>query len=209
MPGSTPLIERSGLASALRLVEEGQAEALVVARFDRLARDTLQALLIEDAFRRAGGRILYAEGLNGTDDGLEFMRTIMHAMSQEQKRQLVARLKAAREAKAAQGGYAGGRPPFGFRAEEGTLVPDPEQVEVIRWIFDRVARDGWSIRQVATALAGEEKLGRRWHPTEVARILRRDDYKRGGNRIVDPRLFNRAQVALRSRQKRAGANSTA
>lgn len=201
VPGATPLVERPGLSAALRAIEEERVEVLVVARFDRLARDTLQALLIEDAFRRGGGTILYAEGLNGDDDGLAFMRTVMHAMSQEQKRQLVARLKAAREAKAAQGGYAGGRPPFGYRTQEGALVPDPEQAEIVRWIFERVARDGWTIRRISAALDEQERLDRRWYPTDVARILHREDYKRGTKRIVDPRLWNRAQESLSDRER--------
>src|SRR6266851_6623308 len=74
VPGSTPLEEREGLSAALAAVRAGDAEALVVARYDRLARDTLRALLIEQAFREAGGGILYAEGINGDGDSMEFMR---------------------------------------------------------------------------------------------------------------------------------------
>src|SRR4051794_15267282 len=59
VPGSTPFDKREGLSQALTFVKSGDAEALVVARYDRLARDTLQALLIEQAFRAAGGGVLY------------------------------------------------------------------------------------------------------------------------------------------------------
>jgi hypothetical protein len=41
------------LSAALEFVKAEEAGALVVARFDRLVRDTMQALLIEDEFRRA------------------------------------------------------------------------------------------------------------------------------------------------------------
>src|SRR4051812_28945036 len=66
--GTTPLYERPGLTAALTAVQDGEAGAVVVARYDRLARDTLQALLIEEEFRKAGARVLAVEGLNGDGD---------------------------------------------------------------------------------------------------------------------------------------------
>jgi len=195
--GTVPLAERPGLSDALAAVKAGRADVLVVARFDRLARKTMQALLAEDEFSRAGAAVLYAEGTNGEDD--EFMRQVMHAMAEEQRRQLVARLAAGRRAKAASGGYAGGRPAFGYRAERGKLVPDSDEAAVVRWVFEKVADDCWSIRKVARELDRAGTLGRRWDPTTVATILRRADYKRNGARIVDPRIWNRARAVLAER----------
>src|SRR4051812_16022467 len=43
--GTTPLHERPGLRAALTAIKGGEASALVVARFDRLARCALQAVL--------------------------------------------------------------------------------------------------------------------------------------------------------------------
>jgi DNA invertase Pin-like site-specific DNA recombinase len=203
VPGSTPLEEREGLAAALAAVRAGEGEALVVARYDRLARETLQALLIEEAFRAVGAGILYAEGVNGDGDGMEFLRTILHAASQEQKRQLVHRLAAARRAKAAAGGYAGGRPPFGYRGGEGFLRPDEAESEVVRWIFQQAADEGHSVRKIAVALDREGTLERRWRASTVQRILSNATYKSGpsGSRIVDPRIWNRAHAALAKRRR--------
>src|SRR5688572_18733107 len=55
--GTLPLWEREDLRAALVDVRQRKDDplpvtALVVARFDRLARDTLQALLIEQDFQR-------------------------------------------------------------------------------------------------------------------------------------------------------------
>ena len=75
--GATDITQRPGLSSALADISAGNAEALVVARFDRLARDTLQALLIERAFTDAGGRVLYAEGFNDDEDGAQFVREVL------------------------------------------------------------------------------------------------------------------------------------
>src|SRR5689334_1828566 len=45
--GASDITQRPGLISALAVAISGEASALVLARIDRLARDTLQALLIE------------------------------------------------------------------------------------------------------------------------------------------------------------------
>ena len=202
--GTTALAERDGLSQALSAVKAGEAEALVVARPDRLARETLQALLIEKAFVDAGARVLYADGLKGEGDTVELMRTILHGMAQFEKRQVVARLAAGRRRKAELGGYAGGRPPFGYRARDGYLVPDEGEAAVVRWIFDRVAKDAWSVRRVGRALSAQG--GKSWAPAEVHRILTRTLYKQGpkapGGRVVDAKVWNRAQANLALRRKR-------
>jgi hypothetical protein len=46
------------------------------------------------------------------------------------------------------------------------------------------------------------ETGRRWHPTAVARIVRREDYKRGRDKLIDPRVWNAARDALASRRRR-------
>src|SRR4051794_12703296 len=124
--GTGPLDDRPGLSAALDTVLRTGAGVLVVARHDRLARDTLVALLIERAFADAGARILYAEGTNGDSDTDHFTRTVLHAAAEQAKRETVRRLQAGRDAKRAQNqrAYLGGRPPFGYR-------PDPRTHELV------------------------------------------------------------------------------
>jgi DNA invertase Pin-like site-specific DNA recombinase len=207
--GTTPLDARPGLSAALDTILKTGAGCLVVARHDRLARDTLQALLIERAFAQAGARILYADGTNGESDTDQFTRTVLHAAAEQAKRETVRRLRAGREAKREHDphAYVGGRPAFGYRADPQThaLTIDPGAAPVVRAIFDR-ARRGQSIRHIAEALNAEQAGGRRWHPTTVARILAYEPYKlaRPG-RIVDPKVWNAAQAACASRRKRKSA----
>ena len=58
------------------------------------------------------------------------------------------------------------------------------------------------MRHLATALDKEGTLDKRWHPSEVGRILKRKDYKLGppGARIVDPKVWNAAQAVLAERR---------
>ena len=202
--GSTPLAARPGMSQALEVVRARAADILLVARRDRIASDPLVGALIEREFEQAGGRVVYAEG--GMEDGSQNqpMREVLDSVAEYERASLVARLTAARAAKKARGGYAGGRPPFGYRAHGKALVPNEEQAAVVRWIFDRVARDGWSTRSIAEKLDQEGVLGRRWRSPDVWTILRREDYKKGppASRIVDARVWNRADAILAGRRRR-------
>jgi DNA invertase Pin-like site-specific DNA recombinase len=207
MSGTMPLEDRPGLSAALDAVLRTGAGCLVVARHDRLARDTLVALLIERAFADAGARILYVDGSNGESDTDRFARTVLHAAAEQAKRETVRRLRAGRDAKRIRNpnSYVGGRPAFGYRANASTheLEVDHAAAPIVRDIFDR-ARRGESVRTIAAALDTQQASGRRWHPTSVARILGHEDYKltRPG-RIVDPKVFNAAQRALEARRRSA------
>jgi hypothetical protein len=136
---------------------------LVVTRHGRLARDALVALLIEQAFADAGARILYADGGNDGSDTDRFMRTILHAASEQAKRETVRRLRADRDAKPARDprAYVGGRPAFGTEwipRLEGVI--DPPMASVVRSIIER-ARNGESIRAIASHLDAESAGERR------------------------------------------------
>jgi DNA invertase Pin-like site-specific DNA recombinase len=211
--GTVPLEDRPGLSEALVYCMTRGAGVLVVARHDRLARDALVALLIERSFADAGIRILYAEGGNGDSDADKFMRTVFHAAAEQARRDLIRRLAAGRQVKAAKkpGSYVGGRPPYAYRAQEHELVIDPGQADVVRRIFT-LARDGASVRNIALMLDQEDST-RRWHRTTIERILKNGLYMREKpGQIVDARLWHAAQRALagrgRGRQVGTKANPT-
>lgn len=141
--GTLPLHERPGLAAALDAVKEHEQgpvpiTVLVVARWDRLARDTLVSLLVEQEFGRHGCQVMSADGL-GVD---QTTREIFAVMASAERRNLVARMRGGRQAKAARGGYAGGQPMLGYKAVSGELVVDTEAAVVIGAIFMAAQRGG-------------------------------------------------------------------
>jgi site-specific DNA recombinase len=219
--GTTPLEERPGLSAAFEAVGEGRAEVLVCSTFSRLARDTLTALLAERAFKDAGAEVVFAEGINGDGDAVEMMREMMHSFAGFERKQLVRRLREARQAKADQGGFAVGPAPYGYRSVRGELEPEPETAEVVRRIFADVTR-GVTPGKVARALNAEgvpsplttraktpgEAKPRSWSPQGVRVIVGNDAYtarrgKAAHEPIVTVRQFNAARRALRARARPA------
>jgi site-specific DNA recombinase len=201
--GTLPLEDRPGLRDALAAVFEHGAGALVVARRDRLAREEYAAHDAIREFRAAGARVLYADGSNGDGESAVLADSIMHAIAADDRRRIVARLKAGRDAKAArhpESRAQGGRVPYGYRRSSAGLEIDPEQAEHVQRIFDLI-RSGESIRSTAGLMT--EETGRPWQPTVLSRIVRRETYKRATpGRIIDPRHWNAAQEQLRSRRRR-------
>jgi DNA invertase Pin-like site-specific DNA recombinase len=168
-----------------------------------------RSTLAEPTVAAGGGRILYADGSNGTDNGALLLNDMQHAIAAHERRAIVARLRAGREQKAREAAeqgrraYVGGRPAFGYMADPQTreLVVDDNAADVVRRVFAMV-RDGRSVRAVAETLTAEGAGGRKWHPTSVARLLQHDEYKREWpGRIVDPKVFNAAQRALAARKR--------
>jgi site-specific DNA recombinase len=204
--GDLPLHQRPGLRAALAYVRERQHDpmpvgAVLVDRFDRLGRDALESLTAEREFRRLGAEVLYVAGMNGDDPQTKFMRHVMHGMAELDKDMLVARLRSGKEAKAAQGGYVGGRPKVGWRAEDRELVVDQPAASVVRGIF-RATAEGWSLRRVATHLHSRRELGQSWTAGKVRSIVRDERYKLGKSPMVDPRIWNKANTKLDERSTR-------
>jgi DNA invertase Pin-like site-specific DNA recombinase len=86
------------------------------------------------------------------------------------------RLNQGREAKAAQGGYAGhGSPAFGQQSLAGELVSDPVEQQVIE-LIRRHHKSGKSLQQIADWLNQHgypTKRGQQWQRISIKRVLDR------------------------------------
>ena len=176
--GSTESVDRPGLNEALVRIEAGEAQVLIVPRLDRLARRlTIQEAALAQVWKHGGRVIACDQGEVAHDDPDDPMRTAMRQMmgvfAQLERGMIVARLRRGRQVKKDLGGYAQGRPPYGFRAEAGALVPvEEEQAAISR--ARELSKRGKSLRQIAQALDSEghhPRTGGIWHPPMVARLL--------------------------------------
>lgn len=181
------LEQRLALAAALELVRAGRAGELVVYRLDRLARDmVLQEQLLADIVR-AGGRLRSTSPVEDAhlvddpdDPSRQLVRQVLGAVAQHERSMIRLRMKAGKDRKRAAGGYAGGRPPMGYRANRGELELEPGFEDLAERIR-RMHRGGMSLRDIGWQL----QLDRIptpsgaiiWHPQQVARILAR--HRRG------------------------------
>ncbi len=96
----------------------------------------------------------------------------VHSVSLTDVRRLTAVALAAKRAR----GEVSGTVPLGYRDEDGRLVPDPgEQAAVAR--IRELRSEGVSYERIARQLivdGHQPRVGRRWHPTQIARVLTRE-----------------------------------
>lgn len=165
-----------------RTTSSRQVDGLVVYRLDRLARDLiLQEQLLADVWRQ-GCKVFStsrAEGEYLSDDPADpsrkLIRQILGSVAEYERAMISLRLRAGRARKAENGGYAGGRPPFGFRAKGRQLVPLEEEQRVLQRIQE-LHEQGCSAQSIADTLMAEGLRPRSaevWHSRTVTGILAR------------------------------------
>jgi DNA invertase Pin-like site-specific DNA recombinase len=173
--GAAELDKRPGMMAALDDIRETGAGVLLVAKRDRLARDTMLAAMVERLVEKAGATIISADGSgNGTGPEAEMMRGIINVFAQYERAVIRMRTKAALAVKAGQGKRVG-EVALGKRAtQDGRLVPDAEELQALARI-EALHQEGMGVRRIAQALNAEglKARGGKWHPTSVARYLSR------------------------------------
>ena len=168
--GRTPLERRSGLRSAVEAVENGDAEAIAVSYFDRLARSLRVALEVRSRVEAVGGDVFTVDAgkvTNGTASG-DFSTNVLMAAAELQaaaggERAQEAKVKAVREGRAPYPNI----PPGLKRGEEGKgpLELDAETAEPVREAF-RLRASGETIAAVRDYLR-EHGIARSYHGVQA------------------------------------------
>ena len=215
--GSEPIEGRQGLFHAMGMLSRDYVDGIVVWKLDRLARDVvLQEVLYRDIVLKGGELYSTFSSENDTlrdpqDPTQEMVRVILGAVAQLERKMLKARSMAGKAEKRAQGGYIGGRTPFGQRASgvRGQLEPDPEQMETIEMMVD-LRKKGFGYERIARELDKRGRPTQRggpWTRVSVRDILNRvspslvASYR--GPKIGDPgkKPTHRSKAARRAREK--------
>ena len=174
--GGAELDERTQLLASIDALKEHGAGVLLVAKRDRLARDTMLAAMIERLIERAGGRVASADGVgNGTGPEAQLMRGIIDLFAQYERALIRTRTTAAMAVKKGRGERVGAIP-FGstLGADGKTLVPHVEEQEAVQ-LITRLRGNGLTLKGIADKLNadGVACRGGRWYVTSVVRVLDR------------------------------------
>lgn len=186
---SGSLIERPGLNAML---SADDYDRVIVAKYDRLSRDLYGHLFIEKDLKVKGVELeSVREPFGGDSDEMVYMRQMMAAFAEFEKKRIAQRLSAARERKRKQGGFAGGRAPLGYSAEKGSkrLHINADKVDTVRRLF-ALRAEGLTLQAVADRLNDEGHTtqdGKHFTQMQVKRALDREDLYRG-NLEADPIL---------------------
>ena len=217
------LENRPGLAAMFDYLEgrkKGQVKAVVIFKLDRLARD----LYIQEHLIRKLDDLgvelasMKEPDLAGGDPMRKAFRQFMGIVSELEKAFITMRLSGGRVNKAGRGGYAGGRPAFGYVPKARNLNIEAARADAVRDIF-RLRGEGVSLQGIADHLNGQGIRASNGGPFSKSTVLyilnnsiykghykysgveaRNPDYKiissgSSGKRAVNTNLLNESRTA--------------
>jgi DNA invertase Pin-like site-specific DNA recombinase len=160
--GGNSLADRPALVEAISGLRRG--DVLVVAKRDRLARDTFVAAQVTRMVEQAGAKIVSADGIgNGEGPADQLLRHMLDGMAAFERQLIAARTKAALAVKASRGERIG-RIPYGSQlAADGLhLEPCLQEQEIIARIG--ALEPMRSCQAIADALTAEGLFNRSGKP---------------------------------------------
>jgi DNA invertase Pin-like site-specific DNA recombinase len=174
--GSTNVNNRPKLHEAQRSMQDNGYEFLIVAKLDRLFRDSFYAEGFYRSLAKHGSSVLSADGIgNDSTPHDKFVRSIFSSVAELELDKIRARTRAGLASRKDRGLCYGGIPIGQKLGPDGvSLVDNTEEYKAIKRIRE-LRNFGYSIRKIADLLNSEgiPSRGKRWHKTTVSRVLQR------------------------------------
>lgn len=141
-------------------VENPPVEAVVVAKNDRVARDINIYFYYKMLLKKKDVQLIsIAEDFGQFGVFSNMLEAFTLCVAEMERENITKRTSGGRLVKASKGGYSGGRPPYGYQAQNKTLVVVPEEAEVVRSIF-QMKDSGSTYQAICDMLNGEGKTNR-------------------------------------------------
>ncbi len=152
-----------------------------LSRFGRNAKDVLNSLAF---LMRYNVHLLSKEdGLDSSTAMGRMMITILGAVAEMERENILAQTMLGREEKARQGGWNGGPPPYGYNLVDGKLVVNQEEAKIVRYCFETYVNGGVGYSTIVSNLnrmGVTRKTAHRdftdWEVQQVKRMLKNPVY---------------------------------
>lgn len=122
---------RPAVQRVMALVEDGQADVVVLWRWSRLSRSRKDWAVAADRVDVAGGRIESATEPNDPTAAGRFARGVMTELAAFESERISEQWKEVHANRVARGLPPGGRLPWGWTWSDGAVVPDPDKAPII------------------------------------------------------------------------------
>ena len=147
-------------------------EAVVVAKSDRVARDINIYYYYKMLLRKKNIKLIsIAEDFGQFGVFANMLEAFTLCVAEMERENITKRTSGGRNAKAALGGYSGGRAPLGYCSDHGALVLNPVEVPVVKRIFELHDEDGLTLQGIVSRLEEEGYSTRSGKPFAVSTIL--------------------------------------
>lgn len=198
----------------MRRVEAGEFTAIVAYSNSRLTRRVVELSRLIDVARKTGVRVhTVVSGQHNLDtaDGRATMLTIA-TWDQAEAERTSERIKRQKQQRAEAGQWHGGQAPFGYRTEDGTLVPEPSEVNLIEEAARRLLQDREPLGSIVSdwnsprseddrAPKHSTRAGKHWRQANLRSLLMNRSLLgetkvgvKGWEPVLDQRTFDRLQA---------------
>ncbi len=181
------VVNRPGLQEMLSSINGHHIRYVVVLNTSRLWRSDLAKAIIQRQLRNLDVDVKSIEqpsySIKKQEPSDYLVNSLFEALDVYQRLEIAVKLRRGRLVKAQQGGYAGGQPPYGYRAVRGSKIlhVDENEAKVAHEIF-KLQKRGLSANAIAAFLNKDgikTREGAEWTHTQILRILSRRAFYAG------------------------------
>lgn len=196
----TTTSSRNDFQRLLKDCRNKKIDRILVKSISRFARNTLDCIQTVRELKSLGVTVLFEkEGIDTEHLGSEMMLSILGAAAQEESLSISRNLKWSYRRRMRSGDFITCSAPLGYYLKDRTLIPDPQEVPVVQYIFGSYL-SGKSLEEISqTLLQASAKQEKRWNAAAIEYILTNEKYI--GDALVQ-KWFTPEQLPFRRQRNR-------
>lgn len=175
----TSTAKREDFQRLLADCRAGKIDRILVKSISRFARNTADCIQTVRELRTLGVSVYFEkEDIDTGAMGSEMLLSILGSAAQEESLSISQNLKWSYRRRMRAGEFITCSAPLGYYLKDNTLVPDPNEVPIVRYIFQSYL-SGKSISEIARDLNNQIPFESRlqyWHHTYIRYILLNEKY---------------------------------
>lgn len=147
-----------GRPEFLRMLRDIEAEKdgvsfVLVFKLSRFGRNAADVLTSLQRMQDYGVNLICVEdGIDSSKDSGKLMISVLSAVAEIERENILVQTMEGRRQKAREGKWNGGFAPYGYKLEDGKLLIDEKEAEVVRIIFDKYIRTTMGTSKIAAWL---------------------------------------------------------
>lgn len=159
----------------------GKIDRILVKSISRFARNTLDCIQTVRELKQLGIAVEFEkEQIDTGNMGSEMLLSILGSAAQEESLSISKNLKWSYRRRMKSGDFITCSAPLGYYLKNGTLIPDPQEVPIVEYIFSSYLT-GKSTTEIArslneTGLKTDKKSSGHWSPSMIKYILSNEKY---------------------------------
>lgn len=174
---------RWALKQLLRDCKFGRVGVVILSSLDRLSREVRIAENLFHEFKNLCVKIMIADMPQYEGKSKDILvRQIFEAIAEDNRRDIVERLRKGRQERVRKGLFPGGNLPYGYMRQGKTIRIHIQEALIVKQIYE-LASQGLSGQAIADKLNGEKlkrRNGKPWTQRQVCRTTKHENlYKRG------------------------------